>query len=193
MTLANKITIGRILFIPVFVALAVYYGESIRAGHPQEGYRYAALLVFLLTALSDGVDGFVARRFNQKSRLGAILDPLADKALLTTALVVLSVSPWPHNFPLWFPVMVIFRDILTVAGVILIHYLSGQVEIRPSWTGKVATFLQMTAILWVLLQIEMIPLIYPVAAAALFTTISGLIYLRDGVNALQQAGHGHAE
>src|SRR2546423_14925187 len=82
MTTANKITVVRILMIPVFVTLAIYYGESIQEGSPQDWMRVTAITVFLLAALSDGLDGFVARRYNQRSPLGVILDPVADKGSL---------------------------------------------------------------------------------------------------------------
>ena len=86
MTTANKITIGRILLIPVFVLLAIYYGESVRSGQPDDRLRWAAVIVFVVAAGSDALDGYIARRFQQRSRLGVILDPLADKALLVAAL-----------------------------------------------------------------------------------------------------------
>src|SRR5437773_43324 len=86
MTTANKITLVRIAMIPVFVALAIYYGESVRRGAPLEWQRFAAILVFLLAAVSDGLDGYVARRYNQRSRLGVILDPIADKGLLLSGI-----------------------------------------------------------------------------------------------------------
>ena len=84
MTTANKITVVRILMIPVFVTLAIYYGQSIQEGDPQDWQRFAAIAVFLLAAVSDGLDGYVARRYNQRSSLGMILDPIADKGLLNS-------------------------------------------------------------------------------------------------------------
>ena len=81
MTTANKITVVRILMIPIFVTLAIYYGQSIQEGDPQDWQRFAAITVFLLAAVSDGLDGYVARRYNQRSSLGMILDPIADKGL----------------------------------------------------------------------------------------------------------------
>jgi Phosphatidylglycerophosphate synthase len=86
MTTANKITVVRILMIPVFVTLAIYYGESIQEGTPQDWMRFTAIAVFLIAAVSDGLDGFVARRYNQRSTLGAILDPIADKGLFLAEL-----------------------------------------------------------------------------------------------------------
>src|SRR3954466_10259936 len=127
MTTANKITIVRILMIPVFVTLAIYYGESIQRGDPQEWQRFAAIIVFLLAAVSDGLDGYVARRYNQRSTLGVILDPIADKGLLLSGIITLSISNWsesgPHygRFPAWFPVLVISRDVVIVVGAAVLH------------------------------------------------------------------------
>src|SRR5438132_8973935 len=119
--------------IPVFVTLAIYYGESIQRGDPLEWQRFAAIIVFLLAAASDGLDGYVARRFNQKSRLGVILDPIADKGLLLAGIITLSFSDWKYQFPIWFPVLVITRDAVIVCGTIVLHYLVGAVKVKPSW------------------------------------------------------------
>jgi CDP-diacylglycerol--glycerol-3-phosphate 3-phosphatidyltransferase len=199
MTTANKITVIRILMIPVFVTLAIYYGESIQEGNPQDWMRFTAIAVFLLAALSDGLDGYVARRYNQRSSLGVILDPLADKGLLLSGIITLSISNWsqvdPHygKFPAWFPVLVITRDVVIVTGSLLLHVLNGKVRVRPSWTGKVATVLQMAAIAWVMLQIRIPPLIYIVFAAGFFTLVSGVIYFRNGLRQLSAEGHANAK
>ena len=199
MTTANKITVIRILMIPVFVTLAIYYGESIQEGKPQDWQRFAAIAVFLLAAVSDGLDGFVARRYNQQSSLGMILDPIADKGLLLSGIITLSISNWslgdPHygKFPVWFPVLMISRDTVILVGSAVLHILNGTVRVRPSWTGKVATVLQMAAIAWVMLQFHFLPLLYVVGAAGLFTLISGLIYVRDGVRQLTAQGHANAK
>src|SRR3954469_2768584 len=199
MTTANKITVVRILMIPVFVTLAIYYGESIQEGHPQDWMRFTAITVFLLAAVSDGLDGYVARRYNQRSALGAILDPIADKGLLLSGIISLSISNWsqvdPHygRFPAWFPVLVISRDAVILIGSAVLHILNGTVLVRPSWTGKVATVLQMAAIAWVMLQIHILPLIYLVGAAGLFPFVSGVIYVRDGVRQLSAEGHANAK
>ena len=110
MTTANKITVVRILMIPVFVTLAIYYGQSIQRGAPIEWFRFTAIVVFLVAAVSDGLDGYVARRYNQRSALGVILDPIADKGLLLSGIITLSISNWSDvdpdygKFPVWFPV-----------------------------------------------------------------------------------------
>src|SRR3974390_1028359 len=98
MTTANKVTILRILLIPFFVVEMIYY---VRTGIP--AHRLAAILRFGVAAICDGVEGYIARRYTQKSELGAILDPLADKLLLVSAIVVLSFdnSPYFRQVPLW--------------------------------------------------------------------------------------------
>ena len=198
MTTANKITIVRILLIPAFVTMAIYYGESVANGDPAEWQRFTAIIIFLVAAVSDGLDGYIARHYNQRSALGVILDPIADKGLLLSGIITLSISNWSEvgpqygRFPAWFPVLVITRDVVIVVGSAVLHLLNGKVRVRPSWTGKVATFLQMTAIAWVMLQLTFFRLIYVVAAAGLFTLISGVIYVMDGVRQLQAEGHANA-
>jgi CDP-diacylglycerol--glycerol-3-phosphate 3-phosphatidyltransferase len=187
MTTANKITIVRLLLIPVFVLLGVYYGDSVRVGEPQEDLRLAAILVFLVASVSDGLDGYIARRYNQRTKLGAILDPIADKGLLLAALLTLTFTNWGYHFPLWFPVLVIARDIVIVAGSFGLHYLNGDVHVHPRWTGKVATVFQMTAIAWVMLQFHFIRPLVPVTLAGLFTFVSGVAYVMDGLSQLQHA------
>jgi CDP-diacylglycerol--glycerol-3-phosphate 3-phosphatidyltransferase len=199
MTTANKITVARILMIPVFVTLAIYYGESVQRGAPLEWQRFSAIIVFLIAAVSDGLDGYVARRYNQRSALGVILDPIADKGLLLSGIITLSISNWSESdpeygkFPAWFPVLVITRDAVILVGSAVLHLLNGKVQVRPSWTGKVATVLQMVAIAWVMLQLRFIPLPYIVAGAGLFTFISGIIYVMNGVHQLQAEGHANAK
>lgn len=199
MTTANKITLVRILLIPVFVTFAIYYGESVQRGEPLEWLRFTAITIFLLAAVSDGLDGYVARRYNQRSSLGVILDPIADKGLLLSGIITLSISNWSQaepiygRFPAWFPVLIITRDAVILVGAAVLHLLVGHVRVRPHWTGKIATVLQMAAIGWVMLQLQILPLIYVVGAAGLFTFISGIIYMTDGVRQLQAEGHANAK
>jgi cardiolipin synthase (CMP-forming) len=190
MTLANKVTIGRIFMIPVFVWLAIYYAKSVKDGAPVEAWRWAAIAAFVLASVSDGVDGYIARRFNQRSRLGVILDPLADKGLLLAAIITLSVVTWPQRFPTWFPIVIISRDAIIITGSLLVHYFVGKVEIRAHWTGKCATFLQMVAIGWLMLLIETPSPMYPTVLAAVFTVVSGVIYFTSGLRQANAAGHG---
>jgi CDP-diacylglycerol--glycerol-3-phosphate 3-phosphatidyltransferase len=188
MTLANKITIFRILLIPVFVWLMLDYIRDYQKGETKEWERALAYVVFATAAVSDAVDGYIARRYRQKSELGLFLDPLADKALLVSALILLSVrfkdgTPFPQ-LPLWFPVLVVSRDLILLAGTVLIHMLAGRVTARPRLVGKCATFFQMITLGWVLLKIERPSYEWSLYAATLFTFISGVWYIFDGVKQL---------
>ena len=198
MTTANKITVVRILMIPAFVTMAIYYGQSIQRGAPLEWERFTAIAIFLIASSSDGLDGYVARRYNQRSSLGVILDPIADKGLLLSGIITLSISNWSEGdpdygrFPVWFPVLVISRDAILFVGAAVLYLLIGKVQVKPSWTGKVATVLQMIAIGWVMLQLRFLPLLYVVIATGFFTLISGIVYVTDGFRQLQAEGHAHA-
>jgi CDP-diacylglycerol--glycerol-3-phosphate 3-phosphatidyltransferase len=199
MTTANKITVLRILMIPAFVTMAIYYGESIQRHEPQEWMRFTAIIIFLVAAVSDGLDGYIARRYKQRSALGAILDPIADKGLLLSGIITLSISNWSETdpdygkFPIWFPVLVITRDAVILVGAIILHYFIGdKMKVKPSWTGKVATVCQMCAIAWVMLQLRFLPLTFVVIVAGVFTFVSGLIYVLQGIRQLQAGGHAHA-
>ncbi len=180
MTTANKITIFRILLIPFFVYQILGYRES-----GIELDRWLALAAFGLAALLDGVDGFVARRFHQRSELGAVLDPLADKLLLVSALVLLSLDH-PHfdRIPRWLTLIVVSRDLLILAGALVIYMTCGRAEVRPRWSGKVATVLQMVVVLWVLFKLDTGWRIWVAAVATLMTAVSGIQYLFDGARQL---------
>src|SRR5690349_5795865 len=149
MTTANKITILRILLIPFFVVQVLYY---VKAGH--ELHLLLAILSFATAAICDGVDGYIARRYNQRSELGAILDPLADKLLLVSGIVVLSFDhhPYLETIPLWLTGTVIGRDMLLLIGLVVIQMVVGKVDVHPRILGKVATVLQMVVVLWILLK-----------------------------------------
>ena len=204
MTTANKITIARIFMIPLFVMMALYYGRGVAHGAPQEWERFVAIFIFLVAAASDGLDGYIARRYNQRSRLGVILDPIADKGLLLSGIITLSVSNWKYELPVWFPVLVIARDVIVVSGVITLHLLNGTVRVKPSLAGKIATVAQMVALSLVMLQFnffthtvvlgswqtELDFLDIPVYVAGVFTAVSGFGYILEGIRQLQASGHG---
>src|SRR5438445_8615499 len=133
MTTANKITVVRILMIPAFVTMAIYYGESIHRGAPHEWMRFTAIAIFLMAAVSDGLDGYIARRYNQRSTLGVILDPIADKGLLLSGVITPSITNWSDDpdygrFPAWFPVLIITRDAVILVGSAVLHIRNGQVQ-----------------------------------------------------------------
>jgi len=173
MTTANKITILRVLLIPFFVVEVLYY---VRTGH--EIHRVLAIASFAVAAICDGVDGYVARRFNQRSELGAVLDPLADKLLLVSAIV--DHAPYLGSVPLWLTGTIIGRDGLILSGLLLIRLMVGTVKVRPRIIGKIATVLQMAVVLWVLLQWHDKWLRALCLATAISTGISGLLYVWDG-------------
>jgi CDP-diacylglycerol--glycerol-3-phosphate 3-phosphatidyltransferase len=187
MTLPNQITIARILLIPVFVVLAIYYGKTAATGHPDENLRFATIAVFLVAALSDGIDGWLARRYHLKSRLGAILDPIADKGLMLTAIITLSVTKWPYELPVWYPVLVIARDVIIVVGCAVLRLLNDHLEVRPSFLGKISTFLQMLTVAVVMLQWSHCePVVW---VSGVVTLLSGVGYVATGIRQLQDGGH----
>jgi cardiolipin synthase (CMP-forming) len=185
MTTANKVTILRILLIPFFVVETLYYVET-----GNEVHRLVAILAFAITAILDGVDGYIARRYNQRSELGAILDPLADKLLLVSGVVLLSFDHAPRlgQIPLWLTGTVIGRDLLLLIGIFVIRLTVGKVTVRPRILGKVATVFQMAVVIWILMDwdrdLDARWFKAWTLGAAAFTGISGLLYIWDGVKQL---------
>ncbi len=181
MTTANKITILRILLIPFFVVLVLYYGRN-----GEESYRVLAIICFAVASILDGVDGYIARHYNQRSELGAVLDPLADKLLLVSGIVLLSFDHEPHlaPIPLWVTGVIMGRDSVLLLGMVVIQVMVGKVKVRPRMVGKVATVLQMVMVLWILMQCPRPYLPWWTTSAALCTAASGLLYLIDGVRQL---------
>jgi cardiolipin synthase (CMP-forming) len=181
MTTANKITIGRILLVPLFVVEVLNY-----VGHGRELHRFLAICAFLAAAVCDGVDGYIARRYNQRSELGAILDPLGDKLLLVAGIVLLSLhhEQYLPHLPLWLTATVISRDMLLLVGLAVVYYACGKVIVKPHLIGKVATVLQMVAVCWALLKLSMDWLHWFAVGAAICTGVSGVIYVFDGVRQL---------
>ena len=185
MTFASKITIARICLVPVYVALAFYYGHTVKIGQPDESLRWWALGVFVLAASSDGIDGWVARRFNQHSKFGAYIDPIADKALLLSGVITLSLVDWGApgwRLPLWFAAVVVLRDCIILGGIKILYLNHREVKILPHWTGKITTVAQMVAIGWVMLRVTDISPVYPCFVAAVFTIWSSVAYIRQGYN-----------
>jgi len=183
MTTANKITILRILLIPFFVVEIIYY---VRTGN--EAFRLAGVLSFAVAAILDGVDGYVARHYNQWSELGTVLDPLADKLLLVSAIVVLSFdhAPYLRQIPLWLTGIIIGRDLLLGIGAMMVWLVVGKITVRPHLTGKLATVFQMLAVSWILLHWDLHYGLLEtwLLGAGIFTGVSGLFYVWDGMKQL---------
>jgi CDP-diacylglycerol--glycerol-3-phosphate 3-phosphatidyltransferase len=184
MTTANKVTILRILLLPFFVAGVLYYQNT-----GNEIFRLSAILAFAIAAICDGVDGYIARHYNQKSELGAMLDPLADKLLLVSSVILLSLNK-PHlgTFPAWLTVTVIGRDLLLLIGLVVIQMTVGKVKVRPRILGKIATVLQIACVAWILMKWDELLgerwFLIIAIGAAVCTAGSGLLYVLDGMKQL---------
>jgi cardiolipin synthase (CMP-forming) len=181
MTTANKVTICRILLVPFFIIAVIYY---VKTGN--ETYRWLAISCFAAAAVSDGIDGFIARHYNQWSELGTILDPLADKLLLVSGIVLLSLHNEPHlrAIPVWLTVTVLSRDVILLLGYAVIHFVAGGMKIKPHLLSKAATVLQMAAVLWALFKLDARWLYGICIGAAVLTGLSGLIYIFSGMRLL---------
>ncbi len=191
-TLATRVTIVRIMGVPVFILLLIYYILGLSQGEVHVTQRLLALGVFVAVALTDALDGYLARSRNEVTQLGRVLDPLADKALLLSGLILLTRPNLPElvpHIPIWFTALVISRDVVLVVGYLLIHHFAGHVDVHPRWTGKLATVLQMLTIIWVLLQTAAPHFLWLVGAAGFFTAVAGLQYIVDGVRQLEHAAH----
>lgn len=174
-TLANKISVLRIILIPFFITAAAYSRMDI------------ALIVFLLAVISDGADGFIARTFNQKTQLGTILDPVADKLLLISAYICLSVVgniPQNLRMPPYVPILVISRDAIIVIGSLIVYMIKGDIKVSPSILGKITTFFQMMTIVSILVKFNYSYIIWN--TAALLTVASGLDYVMKGSKFLSE-------
>lgn len=173
MGLANWLTTLRILLIPVFVTLLVYR---------QAGW---AVLVFCAASLTDLLDGYIARTRGRQTRLGAFLDPVADKLLITSAFITLT---YLKVIPFWIAAVVVSRDLMLSVGVLVIHVAGGTVHPTPSWLGKASTLFQMATVLSAMLAFYFKMLMgLPKGAAlvaAFFTVASGLQYLVQGLKQL---------
>ena len=173
MNLPNSLTILRILLIPVFIGFLLY-----------ERYEYS-LAVLLLAGLTDGLDGTIARVANQRTRLGAYLDPLADKLLLTSGFVTLSVL---HLVPSWIAIVVVSRDMMLMTGTLLARLTESQLDISPTLLGKGTTLVQLSYLILVVvltsrqMDLRLVqPLLYLMVCV---TVMSGFHYLYRGFTRL---------
>jgi cardiolipin synthase len=191
MTWATRITIFRLILVPVFVILIVTYDDTNGEGSPVEYWRYAAIAAFVLASVSDAIDGYLARNWNQRSALGALLDPIADKLLLFASLITLGQVPLDrlNRFPIWFPVIMISRDALLLLGYFILRHFLNQVEVKPHVTGKLSTFFTFFAIGAVLFKLGHELIFALCALGAFFALLCTVIYARQGLRLLVQGGH----
>ncbi len=189
LTLATRITIARIIGIPIFVLVMIYFKMSLEAGEPVFWYRTLALGLFVVIAVTDALDGYLARSRDEETRLGAILDPLADKALLLSAIILLtrpSLGGLSPQFPVWFTLLVISRDVVLLSGSFVVNWVTGHLDVRPRISGKLATFFQMAAIIAALIPLPLNLFYALVGLAAFCTLLSGLQYSVDGARQLER-------
>ncbi len=173
LTLANRLTILRILMTPVIMVLLLYRQMA------------AALALFLLAGITDGLDGLVARSRKQKTTLGMVLDPVADKLLLTTTVVTLTIL---KELPRWFTIIVVSRDVLLIGGSLILYMFLGKTGMPPSWMGKATTGFQLVTVLCAMLhnffpdlKVAILPL---VVITLTLTVTSGLDYIYRGARLL---------
>jgi len=174
-SIPNFLSLFRIILVPVTVIFLI------------DGSFFKALAVFSLAAITDALDGFLARVLNQRTILGAYLDPLADKALLTSCFVTLSIL---GVIPGWLAVIVVSRDFIILLGISILFMVSIPFKIQPAFVSKVTTALQLiTALLALVFQcwsirgaVPWLHLFYWITAG--FTTISGFHYLLKGMKAI---------
>ena len=176
-TVPNLLTVFRMVLIPVFVSLLFYQRFILALG------------IFVLAGITDGLDGLLARRFDQKSQLGTILDPIADKLMLVTSFVVLSMrsvfpQPLPSHLPVpfWVTVAVISRDVFILVGAAAINIVTGFRGFRPSMLGKINTVVQIVAIAAIIFAASVpygtgyyLPTLY--TTVFLFSVLSGAHYV----------------
>lgn len=178
MSIPNYLTLLRIILTPIFFTALVSYSPQ------KENLRLVALVLFVIAAATDALDGILARFLKQRTSLGQMLDPLADKILLISGYIgLLFVSTLPFRPPLWITVTIIFRDIVLLIGFFVLNFMAVKMEVQPNWWGKLTTASQMLLLILILLKWPAaMPLAY---LTAFFTITSGLIYLSKGLKFIQ--------
>ena len=178
MTTANKITIGRIVLVPFFAVQLLYYAKT-----GLDLHRWLALAAFILAAASYWLDGYLARNCGQHTELGEVLDPLADKFLSVTALVLFSIGlDWDLvRLPLWLAGTVIGRDAILILGWLVVQRFHPDVKIRPRFIGKTGTVMLMACVICALMRgPEQVTWLLALATAVC-DGVSGIFYLFDGL------------
>jgi len=169
----NTLTVLRIIFVPVIVILLM------------QGEFFKALLLFTISGITDGLDGFLARILHQQTELGAYLDPIADKALMVSCFITLSVK---HVIPGWLSVIVVSRDCIILVGIAVLAIMSISFQIRPTMISKMTMFFQLLTI-FAVLAIHTLAMAAEAAmilmglyiVTSLLTIASGLNYIFKGI------------
>jgi len=197
---ANRITILRILLIVPFVSCMLKINDASLTECGRNGLRYASVIIFLIMAASDVVDGYLARIKGQITRLGSFLDPLADKLLMMSACLLLSsqrASVAGFRLPPTVVVLIVGKDMFLLMGFIVVYMITEKVRIIPASIGKVATILQLSMVTGILLAPEISGFVpgwiwalrvfwWSAAGTAILAT---LIYIRMGSGYLAEHEH----
>lgn len=180
-TLANILTFFRILLTLPFL----YFVSQGRFG--------TALLIFFIASITDFADGYIARRFRQRSRLGRFLDPLADKLLTTAGFVVMGLPNGRFDpLPLWLVIAVVGRDVVILAGSAVVFFVTRYKEFKPTLLGKINTFLELGLIVVYLgfntgrILLFLLPLCYAIVITSV--VVSGVEYIAQGIRILKKYG-----
>lgn len=177
MNLANWLSVFRIFLVPSFVTALVY-------SSPERAYLYSvSVFIFVLACFTDGLDGYLARRWNQITDFGTYIDPIADKLLLLSGFLSLSFMshlPDAMRIPAWVTIPVVTRDIVILVGSTMIFITTGTLKAQPLFIGKVTTVVQMATLFMALLQIHSLPLVVLCWATVILTIVSGIQYIRIG-------------
>lgn len=160
----NILTVFRILLVPVFLYFIL------------EGEYHIAAAVFITAGITDGVDGFIARRYNARTKLGAALDPFADKFLLVSAYIALAAKGF---IPIWLMVPVIIKDSILLSGVAALRGVGREVQIVPSIFGKMTTVFQISTVIYAMLISDTGAVFMALAiVTAIITIYTGIDYVR---------------
>jgi len=190
LTYANQLTILRMIFIPCIILLIVY------------GHAFGALLVFILAGITDTLDGFLARRLKQRTVLGSFLDPMADKLLIASVFITLTITSVPvqYHIPPWLTVTAFSRDLLIALAALIIHLRTQHIDFPPTFLGKCTTTAQLFAVgtVLVLNVTDSVRILYwpAIAAAMVLTVASGLHYFHRSakvIESYQRAEHSHGQ
>ena len=161
-----------------------FFTELLSYKPGEEHHRWIAIAIFVTAALTDALDGAIARLTKSKTELGTFLDPLADKLLLVSGyLALLAVDALPYQPPLWIIVTVVFRDLMIISGLAVIYLLSGKVRVQPNFLGKCTTAFQMLTLITVLLKWPYAYLMWN--TMAVLTIASFFVYFRRDLNKLK--------
>ncbi len=182
MNIANQLSVLRMVLVPVFVGLLVYYS-------PDRSFCYPLILiVFLLACLTDGVDGYLARKLNEKTVLGSYIDPIADKLLLLSGFLSLSFMghlPAWMSIPAWLTIPVIARDVIILIGSTMVFLTTGKLKAQPLFIGKLTTVLQMASLFVALTPLPHAFKTLLFIATLCLTLLSGLRYIQMGGRLMQ--------